>query len=255
MILDMSQMLMIFLSDDPWNYTAADNAEWLHRFKRDTGIISDSGPGLPPGYAWAVEQGGTGFAPPYAFLGDHDPVNNDVEVAMRAGAKSITAGHSAVNSYLEELTSSPNRKPAVIFCSRELEWGLQQYAKAHFIDTGLLPSDMALKAKAREILKTGTTAADDPVLLDKFKEWLLTKLPQLASGEPIKQAADNVDSVPSAMPTNMNINISDAEIGDILKDVDFDFGLGEMEGIEHDGGVSLSTALPAELDPFVYEDD
>lgn len=226
-------------SDDPWNYTAADNAEWLHRFKRDIGIINDSGPGLPPGYAWALEQGGTGFAPPYAILGEHDPVNNDVEVAMRTGAKAITAGHSAVNSYLEELTSSPNRKPAVIFCSRELEWGLQQYSKANFIDTGLLPSDMALRAKAREILKSKKTAADDPILLNKFKAWLIAKLPQLASGEPIQQETNAMDSFLPAVPTNMDINISDAEIGDILKDMDFDFGLGTMEGIEHDGGVSL----------------
>ncbi|GFP53541.1 homeobox protein 4 [Trichoderma asperellum] len=244
---------ILYDDDDPWNYTAADNAEWLHRFKRDTGIINDSGPGLPPGYAWALEQGGTGFAPPYAFLGDHDPVNNNVEVAMRTGAKAITAGHSAVNSYLEELTSSPSRKPAVIFCSRELEWGLQQYSKAYFIDTGLLPSDMALKAKAREILKTETTAADDPVLLDKFKTWLITKLPQLASGEPIQQEADAMGSFPSVVPTNMDINISDAEIGDILKDMDFDFGLGTMEGIEHDGGVSLKTTFPGESEPSVHE--
>ncbi|KAL6861066.1 C2H2 type zinc finger-containing protein [Trichoderma novae-zelandiae] len=230
---------ILYDDDDPWNYTAADNAEWLHRFKRDTGIINDPGPGLPPGYAWALEQGGTGFAPPYAFLGDHDPVNNDVEVAMRNGAKPITAGHSAVNSYLEELTSSPNRKPAVIFCSRELEWGLQQYAKGCFMDKGVLPSDTALKTKAREILQAAHTAADDPVLLDKFKAWLLTRLPQLASGEPIRQEVDGFHSLPSAVPTNMDVNISDAELGDILKDMDFDFGLGSMEGIEHDGGVSL----------------
>ncbi|KAH6607777.1 c2h2 type zinc finger containing, partial [Trichoderma cornu-damae] len=227
---------ILYDDDDPWNYTAADNAEWLHRFKRDVGIISDAGPGLPPGYAWALEQGGTGFAPPYVFPKDHEPVNNDVEVAMRTGAKSITAGHSAVNSYLEELTSSPKRKPAVIFCSRELEWGLQQYAKAHFIDTGFLPSDTALKAKAREVLKAEKTAADDPVLLDKFKAWLLAKLPHLASGEPIKQEPNPVDKLPSAVPTNMDVDISDAELGDMLKDMDFDFGLGSMEGIEHDGG-------------------
>ncbi|KAJ4864631.1 homeobox KN domain-containing protein [Trichoderma breve] len=230
---------ILYDDDDPWNYTAADNAEWLHRFKRDIGIINDSGPGLPPGYAWALEQGGTGFAPPYAIRKDHEMVNNDVEVAMRTGAKPFTAGHSAVNSYLEELTSSPNQKPAVIFCSRELEWGLQQYAKAYFMDKGVLPSDTGLKAKGREILKATHTAADDPILLEKFKAWLHTKLPVLASGEPIQQEPEGVNNFPSAVPTNMDINLSDAELGDMLKDMDFDFGLGSMEGIEHDGGVSL----------------
>jgi hypothetical protein len=26
-------------SDDPWNQTAADNAQWLRQFKRDVGIL------------------------------------------------------------------------------------------------------------------------------------------------------------------------------------------------------------------------
>jgi hypothetical protein len=33
-------------SGDPWNFTPADNAEWLRRFKRDVGLLQDSGPGL-----------------------------------------------------------------------------------------------------------------------------------------------------------------------------------------------------------------
>jgi len=38
-------------SDDPWNQTAADNPEWLMRFKRDVGLLpQDSGPGLGLGY-------------------------------------------------------------------------------------------------------------------------------------------------------------------------------------------------------------
>lgn len=30
--------MLTIRSDDPWNFTAADNAEWLRRFKRDFGI-------------------------------------------------------------------------------------------------------------------------------------------------------------------------------------------------------------------------
>ncbi|KAJ6440073.1 Sad1/UNC domain-containing protein [Purpureocillium lavendulum] len=43
-----------FDDDDPWNQTAADNPEWLMRFKRDVGLLPhDSGPGLGLGYfAW-----------------------------------------------------------------------------------------------------------------------------------------------------------------------------------------------------------
>ncbi|KAJ3543440.1 hypothetical protein NM208_g3579 [Fusarium decemcellulare] len=36
---------ILFDSDDPWNQTAADNEEWLERFKRDVGILPP-GPGL-----------------------------------------------------------------------------------------------------------------------------------------------------------------------------------------------------------------
>jgi hypothetical protein len=28
-------------SDDPWNQTAADNAQWLRQFKRDVGILDE----------------------------------------------------------------------------------------------------------------------------------------------------------------------------------------------------------------------
>ncbi|KAI0161042.1 hypothetical protein GGR52DRAFT_157183 [Hypoxylon sp. FL1284] len=59
---------LIYDDDDPWNQTAADNFEWLQRFKRDVGILpADGGPGLgaPDHVAWAPSAGGTGFAPPY----------------------------------------------------------------------------------------------------------------------------------------------------------------------------------------------
>lgn len=34
--------VLTYISDDPWNPTAADNAEWLRRFKRDFGITGES---------------------------------------------------------------------------------------------------------------------------------------------------------------------------------------------------------------------
>lgn len=33
--------LLTLHSDDPWNQTAADNAQWLRQFKRDVGILID----------------------------------------------------------------------------------------------------------------------------------------------------------------------------------------------------------------------
>lgn len=42
----MSTYTNVLHSGDPWNLTPADNAEWLRRFKRDVGLLHDSGPGL-----------------------------------------------------------------------------------------------------------------------------------------------------------------------------------------------------------------
>ncbi|KAL2267558.1 hypothetical protein VTJ83DRAFT_4835 [Remersonia thermophila] len=59
---------IIYEDDDPWNQTAADNYEWLRRFKRDVGLINDTSvPGLPPTLGWNMTQGGSGFSPPYIF--------------------------------------------------------------------------------------------------------------------------------------------------------------------------------------------
>ena len=33
--------LLTLSSDDPWNQTAADNAQWLRQFKRDVGILNE----------------------------------------------------------------------------------------------------------------------------------------------------------------------------------------------------------------------
>ena len=59
-------------------------------------------------------------------------------------------------------------QPAVVFCARELETGLGDFVRDE-IAKGLVPTDEALKARAREILGVQSTAADDVQLLEKFK--------------------------------------------------------------------------------------
>lgn len=239
----MQYLLTLRYSDDPWNQTAADNAEWLQRFKRDVGITKDPGPGLPPGYSWALEQGGTGFAPPYAFpKGKVEPFREDVQVNMRDGAKSFVAGHETANHYLETLLSEDKRPPNV-FCSRELESGLAGFVEKSIKDNRRFPSDAEMQAYAKGIIQTPQTAADDPVLLGKFKSWMKEKLPD-------DVMTGTVVEVPS-LPSNMDINITDAELGNILEDMDFDFeidglGTGLPEQTEESGGVRLG-------EPSVYE--
>lgn len=58
--------------------------------------------------------------------------------------------------------------PASVFCSRELEGGLNNFMAGR-IALGIFPSDEEIRAKAREILGVQETAADDVHLLEKFK--------------------------------------------------------------------------------------
>ncbi|KAI6376158.1 hypothetical protein MCOR25_002796 [Pyricularia grisea] len=167
---------ILYDDDDPWNVTAADNFEWLQRFKRDHKIISDdSGPGLPDSVGWHLNQGGTGFAPPYAYpaaaiegTGGCGSGEGTVEIPVRVGAKPFQADQRAVDSYLQGFKTRYPRPPAV-FCSRELEGGLTEFVQSQQVTTGAPPSDEMLRAKAREILGTETTPADDAVLLERFK--------------------------------------------------------------------------------------
>jgi hypothetical protein len=68
------------------------------------------------------------------------------------------------------LQSMPQQwqKPASVFCSRDLENGLNEFVKTEMASGGC-PSDDTLRAKAREILGVEQTAADDVQLLEKFK--------------------------------------------------------------------------------------
>jgi hypothetical protein len=161
----------IYDDDDPWNQTAADNAEWLIRFKRDVGLApQDSGPGLPvQDETWQVKSGGSGFSPPYAFpKAPPAPFNEEtVSVKMGVGGKIYNVKASTSNKYLKSMASR-YEPPAAVFCSRELETSLSEFVKTE-IAKGLCPDNDALRAKAREILGVEHTAADDMQLLEKFK--------------------------------------------------------------------------------------
>ncbi|SPN99602.1 related to monocarboxylate transporter 4 [Cephalotrichum gorgonifer] len=148
---------ILYDDDDPWNQTAADNAEWLYRFKVDMGIIR-GGQGLPSTNDWDVKQGGTGFAPPYAFPAGGFGKTDLLAREAQADGMQVTA----------ETTPACYPPPAKVFCSRELEEGLKDLVQ-HKSICGAFPSDEELRERAKVILGTPTTAADNPTLLEKFK--------------------------------------------------------------------------------------
>lgn len=229
-----------FCSDDPWNQTAADNAEWLQRFKRDVGITQDGGPGLPDSYAWAMEQGGTGFAPPYACpkMDNMDPFDGAVPVEMRDGAKPFIAGPTAANSFVDTL-AEPQSRPAKVFCSRELEAKLLQFAERHVLTHGDMPSDEILREAARQFLQTETTSADDDSLLSKFKDLVYEKMPFLQK----KQSSD-VSGASLLLPEQVPSAAANTDLDSMLQDMDFEQELDFMssaviEENDAEGGVSL----------------
>jgi hypothetical protein len=211
-------------SDDPWNQTAADNAEWLQRFKRSVGILSaEDGPGLPLGTLnWNVSGGGSGFAPPYAFpKAQLAPFSGTlpVQVEMTDGDNpksfAFDTEPETVNKFLKSFqTRYP--APATVFCSRELEKGLVEFVEAE----GALPSDEALRARAREILGTSSTAADDDVLLGKFKEMVKAKAVEM-------QPSIQEQTIPEA-------TMMDTNLDEFLQDMNFEFDM-DLSG----GGASL----------------
>lgn len=166
---------IIYDDDDPWNQTAADNAEWLIRFKRDVGLAPrEDGPGLPDAtkdiQTWRVEDDGTGFSPPYICPKDPKAVtefNEDVPVVVKGRVYKVKA--KTAESFLESMQQRQGwEKPAQVFCSRELEAGLNELVREDMAN-GSFPADDVLRSKAREILGLQQTSADDPHLLEKFK--------------------------------------------------------------------------------------
>jgi hypothetical protein len=226
------EVLTFGYSDDPWNQTAADNAEWLRRFKRDVGIIQD-GPGLPETDSWSIQQGGSGFAPPYAVPKEGAVAyNGPVQVSCRNGAWTFETNPLVANKFVESL-STRYPKPARIFCSRELEEGLSDFVRQQVTGIGVFPSDQALRIRAKDIIGTDTTAADDEVLLGKFKDLMESELgvssttafvsaapPTLVA--PVPLSAERVPTTGSGPLTGLEAAITDEDVHRIVQEVNFE---------------------------------
>jgi hypothetical protein len=162
---------IIYDDDDPWNQTAADNAEWLVRFKRDVGLLpSNSGPGLPNlKNSWQVSEGGSGFDPPYVNPKPDTQFSDcKEEVLVKVSQKAFKVNPETVAHFVKSLSGDRYRKQATVFCSRDLEAGLTSYVK-ECQKQGHTSSDEQLRGMARQILGVERTAADDQNLLEKFK--------------------------------------------------------------------------------------
>ncbi|KAL7929208.1 hypothetical protein V8C35DRAFT_200658 [Trichoderma chlorosporum] len=193
---------IIYDDDDPWNQTAADNAEWLARFKHDAGLVSaDDASGLPlngPPRPWRVADGGTGLTPPYL----KPKVGKRIEVADETSVyidyRSYNVNRDTAERYVRALCEGEYQFPPSVFCSRELEDGLNFYIE-ECIKALYVPSDDDLRSKAREILHVEHTAADDPKLLEAFKAmhvlWHTTNPEFVSGGHPENSTLNFLDDV------------------------------------------------------------
>jgi len=160
---------IIYNDDDPWNQTAVDNEEWLLRFKRSYGLAPpEDGPGMPK----TVEEvdmhfGGTGLTP--GNLGAEDLVEvtssmqEDFTSDWRRPVNSCSSSPSNAHK------SVPRMAAHTTFSSWKLESALTDYVNQSRAQ-GYLPTDEQLRTKARAIVGAPVTSADDPMLLQKFKE-------------------------------------------------------------------------------------
>lgn len=170
-----------------------------------------------------------------------------VPITLNAGNtnKPFLVESSTVNKFLRSAFGRNGRlqKPAQVFCSRELENGLAEFVGSRVAILGLeegFPSDEELRAKAREILGIEKTAAEDGVLLGKFKEMMRGRLgmggnntqgqeqqqqqkgqiPQGTAGPGVEPGSGSGPST-GLSPRSIEM-ITEQEVNDILQDLNFE---------------------------------
>ncbi|GAB1318857.1 Monocarboxylate transporter 4 [Madurella fahalii] len=255
---------IIYEDDDPWNQTAADNAEWLRRFKRDVGILTDPAvPGLPSAAtSWQISEGGSGFAPPYlcpkpdatgsatAPLVGHEPLN--INNNNNSSSSSSNAGND--NSVLPgRAARNGNGEWPSVFCSRELEQELITWVEREVLVHGReFPADDEIRQRARDFLWRERTPADDAVLLGKFKAMMRDRLglglglglgfglgltvDTAANGDGEKEGATD-NPVVGNEGVGLDGALSGQELDEMLQQMDFEFE--ELGGFMAGAGVDL----------------
>lgn len=226
---------IVYDDDDPWNRTAADNMEWLQRFKRDAGILPpDSNTGLSMDkLPWSLSAGGTGFAPPYVAPNPNAvfaPLDSNPKIVCREGSKEFEPDAGTANRFLQTFTKR-YEAPAKVFCSRELENGLSAYVKREVQKTGVFPTDEQLRVRARDIMGMQSTPADDANLLAQFKSVVqqdsLTSPITTATGGAVPPQTQQ----PCLAATNCMISEAPDQEGIFMADMDLNFTEQELDDL------------------------
>lgn len=234
--------------------TAADNAEWLERFKVDAGI-STNGPGLPDVDGWNVKQGGLGLAPPYAFPKGGPPTTKAGGTRMAgsgAGGTPFAGSPKAADRYVSSI-SQRYPLPAKVFCARELEEGLIELVK-HKAQCGGFPTDEELKERGRVILGLQRTSAEVPALLEKFKKMMETELGVTWEQMPSSSSEAVSSGLGDGAGVGAAMNSLDGSFMGVGEGLCADGGFGgieEMPGLE---GMDMGMDLPGDVDSALMQD-
>lgn len=115
-----------------------------------------------------MEDGGTGFTPPFLKPKAGTLIKFVEETPVYIDDRLYNVSKDTAERYVRALCEGQFQFPPSVFCSRELEDGLNAYIE-ECIMALYVPTDDDLRTKAREILGMEHTAADNPKLLDTFK--------------------------------------------------------------------------------------
>lgn len=175
-------------SDDPFNRTAADNSEWLLRFKRSVGIPDATGDGGSPSSPWPGTWGGDANQWRDVSMSLDTPASG---ATVPSGAQPMELDNGAPNIFdlgpVEVIDVPPVSNPGLVFANQDFEDKLIQFAVSEVASSGRMPADEALQARAKEISglevwQAQTTAVDDPILLAKFKTMVVERVKAVLGG-------------------------------------------------------------------------
>lgn len=178
-------LLTNLASDDPFNHTAADNAEWLRRFKRSAGLLpADEGDGLSSEYMF---KGGLRRSKPWpdGHSALSEALNPSLSTQpMQLDPQPNLAFDPSAGPPMDTIHPSPTPSPAAtgtVFASLDFETKLVQFAVSEVASSGRMPPDAAIQARARElsgfeVWQVAQTPVDDPVLLAQFKVLVVDKV-------------------------------------------------------------------------------
>lgn len=148
---------------------------------------------------------GSDFTPPIS-LSPQAPVTHPAALGNGDPSAEFSDNSAAFDiKSTGEINNSNSSNNGAVFNSQEFEARLMDFAVAEVASSGRIPADEALIARAKEISgmevwQAETTAADDPILLGKFKALVVDRVREVLGGRDNNGPRPRINTVPSPPP-------------------------------------------------------